>query len=107
MHKGIFFIPVNDQNKKPDSLFDEVIEQTINAENWGLAEAFFGEHITDRHEKITSSLMMISTHVSKAQPRRDANSIPSLHAAPGRNNWGSLCTCLLHPGKRLCNWSKY
>ena len=60
MNKGIFFIPVNDQNKEPDSLFDEIIEQTINAENWGLAEAFFGEHITDRHEKITSSLMMIS-----------------------------------------------
>ena len=58
MRKGIFFIPINDQNKEPDLLFDEVIEQTINAENWGLEEAFFGEHITDKHEKITSSLMM-------------------------------------------------
>jgi len=60
MNKGIFFIPINDQNKKNDLLFDEIISKTINAEKWGLNEAFFGEHITDRHEKISSSLSMIS-----------------------------------------------
>ncbi len=60
MNKGIFFIPVNDQNKKNDVLFDEIINQTVNAEKWGIKEAFFGEHITDRHEKISSSLSMVS-----------------------------------------------
>ncbi len=60
MNKGIFFIPVNDQNKKNDVLLDEIISQTLNAEKWGINEAFFGEHITDKHEKISSSLSMIS-----------------------------------------------
>ena len=58
MNKGIFFIPVNDQNKKNDVLLDEIISQTLNAEKWGINEAFFGEHITDKHEKISSSLSM-------------------------------------------------
>ena len=60
MKKGIFFIPVNDQNKRNDLLFDEIIAQTLNAEKWNLHEAFFGEHITDKHEKISSSLSMIA-----------------------------------------------
>ena len=67
MNKGIFFIPVNDQNKKNDVLFDEIISQTIEAEKWGIKEAFFGEHITDKHEKISSSLSMVSalSHLTK------------------------------------------
>ena len=60
LKKGIFFIPVDDKNKHQDVLLNEIIEQTINGENWGLKEAFFGEHITDQHEKISSSLMMVS-----------------------------------------------
>ena len=54
LKKGIFFIPVDDKNKHQDVLLNEIIEQTINGENWGLKEAFFGEHITDQHEKISS-----------------------------------------------------
>ena len=60
MNKGIFFIPIDKKNKKPDVLFDEIINQTVISEKWGLNEAYFGEHITDMHEKITSSIMMIS-----------------------------------------------
>ena len=51
MNKGIFFIPLDDQNKQNDLLFDEIIDQTITSEKLGLSEAFFGEHITDKHEK--------------------------------------------------------
>ena len=48
-------------------LFDEIISQTIEAEKWGIKEAFFGEHITDKHEKISSSLSMVSalSHLTK------------------------------------------
>jgi len=49
MNKGIFFIPVNEQNKENNILFDEIISETIDAEKLGLTEAFFGEHITDKH----------------------------------------------------------
>ena len=61
MNKGLFSIPVYNQNTSMDKIIDEIVEQVISAERWGLSEAFFGEHITDRHEKITSSLLMVST----------------------------------------------
>lgn len=60
MNKGILFIPVDKQNKESSKLFDEIVNQTLASEKWGLKEAFFGEHITDMHEKISSSIMMIS-----------------------------------------------
>ena len=60
MNKGIFFIPVNDQTVRNDIIFDQVISETTFADKNGFTEAFFGEHITDLHEKISSSLMMVS-----------------------------------------------
>jgi alkanesulfonate monooxygenase SsuD/methylene tetrahydromethanopterin reductase-like flavin-dependent oxidoreductase (luciferase family) len=60
MNKGIFFIPINKQDKENDILLDEIVSETINAEKFGIQEAFYGEHITDKHEKISSSLMMVS-----------------------------------------------
>ena len=60
MNKGIFFIPVNDQTVRNDIIFDQVISETTFADKNGFSEAFFGEHITDLHEKISSSLMMVS-----------------------------------------------
>ena len=61
MHKGIFSIPVYKANEPMFKIFDEVTSQVINADKWGVNEAFFGEHITDKHEKITSSLLMVSS----------------------------------------------
>ena len=61
MNKGVFFIPIYKQNKPYYEIIDEVIQSTINCEKNGMAEAFFGEHLTDRHEKISSSLMMIAS----------------------------------------------
>ena len=60
IQKGIFFIPVDNKHKQQDTLLDEIIDQTLSAEKWGLKEVYFGEHITDQHEKISSSLMMVS-----------------------------------------------
>ena len=61
MNKGIFSIPVYNQNTSMTKMLNEVIAQVVKADKWGLKEAFFGEHITDKHEKITSSLMMVAT----------------------------------------------
>ena len=61
MNKGVFFIPIYKQNKPYYEIIDEVIQSTINCEKNGMEEAFFGEHLTDRHEKISSSLMMIAS----------------------------------------------
>ena len=49
-----------------DKVIDEIVSQVVEADKWGINEAFFGEHITDKHEKITSSLLMVST-LSKLQ----------------------------------------
>ncbi len=60
MNKGLFSIPVYNQDYSVSEVSNEVITQVINADKWGLNEAYFGEHITDKHEKITSSLLMVS-----------------------------------------------
>ena len=60
MNKDLLSIPVYSQEVTMSKIFDEVADQVVNGEKWGLNEAFFGEHITDRHEKITSSLLMVS-----------------------------------------------
>ena len=60
MNKGLFSIPVYNQNISMDKVTDEIVDQIVNADKWGLKEAYFGEHITDKHEKITSSLLMVS-----------------------------------------------
>ena len=61
MDKGLFSIPVYNQNVSMDKVIDEIVSQVVEADKWGVNEAFFGEHITDKHEKITSSLLMVST----------------------------------------------
>ena len=61
MNKGIFSIPVYDQDVDFEKILNEVVSYTVKADQLNFSEAFFGEHITDRHEKITSSLMMVST----------------------------------------------
>ena len=61
MNKGLFSIPVYNQDISMEKMLNEVINQVVKADQWGLQEAYFGEHITDKHEKITSSLMMVAT----------------------------------------------
>jgi hypothetical protein len=61
MIKGLFSIPVYSQEFPMEKMLNEVVHQVVKADEWGLKEAYFGEHITDKHEKITSSLMMVAT----------------------------------------------
>jgi hypothetical protein len=61
MNKGLFSIPIYSQEISMEKMLNEVINQVVKADQWGLQEAYFGEHITDKHEKITSSLMMVAT----------------------------------------------
>ena len=60
MEKGIFSIPIYKQNISFENVLKEVTDYTVEADKLGIDEAFFGEHLTDKHEKISSSLMMIS-----------------------------------------------
>ena len=49
MKKGLFSIPVYNQDVSIYDVTNEVINQVVKADKWGLNEAFFGEHITDKH----------------------------------------------------------
>ena len=51
MDKGLFSIPVYNQNVSMDKVIDEIVSQVVEADKWGINEAFFGEHITDKHER--------------------------------------------------------
>ncbi len=60
MEKGIFSIPIYKQSVDFNNVLHEVKDYTCDADKFGINEAFFGEHLTDKHEKISSSLMMVS-----------------------------------------------
>lgn len=60
MNKGIFYIPLHQQNKDFSAILDEIKETIKFVDNKKFSEVFFGEHLTDKHEKITSSIMMVA-----------------------------------------------
>ncbi len=59
--KGIFFIPINDPKTSYKQVLDTVIEDTIFCDANNIDEAFFGEHMADMYEKVSSSLTLISS----------------------------------------------
>jgi hypothetical protein len=61
MNKGIFYIPIYNKKKILSDITDEILTSIKYSDKNGITEAFFGEHLTDRHEKIASSLMMVAT----------------------------------------------
>ena len=60
MNKGIFYIPLYQKNKKFSAILDEIKETIKFVDDKKFSEVFFGEHLTDKHEKITSSIMMVA-----------------------------------------------
>ena len=61
MNKGIFYIPVYNQEKKLSDITDEILTTIKYADKNNISEAFFGEHIADKHEKVSSSLMIAAS----------------------------------------------
>ena len=61
MKKGIFYIPCYPKNTKTFKILDDIKKSILLCDNSNFEEAFFGEHIADKHEKISSSLMMAAS----------------------------------------------
>ena len=61
MKKGIFYIPLYHQRKDFSEILEEIKESLQYADKKKINEAFFGEHLTDKHEKVTSSIMMVAS----------------------------------------------
>ncbi len=59
--KGIFFIPINNPKSTYKQVLDAVIEDTVFCDSNNIDEAFFGEHMADKYEKVSSSLTLISS----------------------------------------------
>jgi hypothetical protein len=59
-NKGIFFIPIEKPDLTYSKVLKRIIEKVLLVEKMNFGFAFFGEHLTDKYEKLSSSLMMIS-----------------------------------------------
>ncbi len=84
MRLGFFTQPVHPPNKDYRQVLREDREAVLFADNLGYAEAFLGEHITDRAEPITSNLMFIASLCHDAKKitfGSAAVTLPSYHPA--------------------------
>ena len=60
MQLGFFTMPIHPLGRKLSETYDEDREMALIADRLGFTEGFFGEHITDAAETITSSLIFIA-----------------------------------------------
>ena len=60
MKLGFFIMPIHPVGRKLNETLKEDRELVLHAEQLGFVEGFFGEHITDAAETITSSLIFIA-----------------------------------------------
>tara|TARA_R110000868_G_scaffold4155_27_gene25508 strand:- start:7386 stop:8489 length:1104 start_codon:yes stop_codon:yes gene_type:complete len=84
MRLGYFTQPVHPPAKDYRQVLRENREAALFADELGYAEAFFGEHITDRAEPITSNLMFIASLAHEAKRitfGSAAVTLPSYHPA--------------------------
>jgi hypothetical protein len=67
MNLGYFTFPVHPKDKSLNTSFKEDTEAVILIDKLGFSEAFFGEHMTDEYERITSSLLFISSLIHQTK----------------------------------------
>ena len=60
MELGFFTMPIHPKDRNYTETLQEDRECTLLADELGYVEGFFGEHLTDAAETITSSLIFIS-----------------------------------------------
>ena len=65
MKLGYFTFPMHPSNKNYHKLLMEDRESVILADKLGFSEAFIGEHLSDKCERITSCMNFISTLILK------------------------------------------
>jgi len=65
MRLGYFTMPMHPANRVWADTLREDRETVVLADKLGFHDAFIGEHLTDTHENITSSMMFLSSLVSE------------------------------------------
>jgi alkanesulfonate monooxygenase SsuD/methylene tetrahydromethanopterin reductase-like flavin-dependent oxidoreductase (luciferase family) len=67
MQLGFFIMPVHPRDRDYAEILQEDRELTLIADRLGFAEAFFGEHVTDATERITSSLLFVASLIHETK----------------------------------------
>jgi alkanesulfonate monooxygenase SsuD/methylene tetrahydromethanopterin reductase-like flavin-dependent oxidoreductase (luciferase family) len=70
MRLGYFSMPLHPAGRNWSETLREDREAVILADRLGFHDAFIGEHLTDRHENITNSLVFLATLISDTQQIR-------------------------------------
>lgn len=64
MRLGYFTMPMHPEHRSPTDTLHEDRESIILADKLGFHDAFVGEHLTEKTENITSSLLFLATLIS-------------------------------------------
>jgi alkanesulfonate monooxygenase SsuD/methylene tetrahydromethanopterin reductase-like flavin-dependent oxidoreductase (luciferase family) len=67
MRLGYFSMPLHPAGRNWSDTLREDREAVILADRLGFHDAFIGEHLTDRHENITNSLVFLATLISDTE----------------------------------------
>jgi alkanesulfonate monooxygenase SsuD/methylene tetrahydromethanopterin reductase-like flavin-dependent oxidoreductase (luciferase family) len=78
MRLGYFSMPMHPLGRDWSETLQEDQAAVILADRLGFHDAFIGEHLTDRHENITNSLLFLATLISETQTIRLATGTTNL-----------------------------
>jgi alkanesulfonate monooxygenase SsuD/methylene tetrahydromethanopterin reductase-like flavin-dependent oxidoreductase (luciferase family) len=67
MRLGYFSMPLHPAGRDWSETLKEDREAVILADRLGFYDAFIGEHLTDRHENITNSLIFLATLIPETK----------------------------------------
>ena len=67
MRLGFFTMPVHPEDKKWDISLQEDREAVILADKLGFYDVFIGEHLTDKSENITNSMIFLSSLIAETK----------------------------------------
>ena len=78
MRLGYFTMPVHPQHRDPTETMKEDREAIMLADRLGYHDAFVGEHLTDRIENITNSMMFLATLIHSTKTIKLASGTANL-----------------------------
>src|SRR5690349_4365083 len=67
MRLGYFTMPLHPPHRDPAQTLQEDREAVVLADKLGFHDAFVGEHLTDRCENVTSSLIFLATLIGETK----------------------------------------
>ena len=111
MKLGIFMMPVHPLHRDPVETLREDRETVILADKLGYHDAFIGEHLTDKAENITNSLLFLATLIHSTKKIKLGTGTCNLSQQhPTRPQSGSSApirdTADRHAGHELSRWRR-